>query len=54
LPAVFALEEGGKEAIVNGRMVGGDYVIEGTSPKYVLRLGDARAIASRHVTKARK
>jgi type IV secretion system protein VirB9 len=54
LPAVFALEEGGKEAIVNGRMVGGDYVIEGTSPKYVLRLGDARAIASRRVTKARK
>ena len=53
-PAVFALEEGGKEAIVNGRMMGGDYVIEGTSSKYVFRLGDARAVASRHVIKAHK
>jgi type IV secretion system protein VirB9 len=54
LPAVFALEEGGKEAIVNGRMMDGDYVIEGTASKYVFRMGDVRAIASRHVIKARK
>ena len=52
LPAVFALGEGGKEAIVDGRMVGSDYVIEGTSNKFVFRLGDARAVASRKMLKA--
>lgn len=52
LPAVFALTDDGEEAIVNGRMIGGDYVIEGTASKYVFRLGDARAIASRKTVHA--
>lgn len=54
LPAVFAIGEGGKEAIVNGRMIGNDYVIEGTSAKYRFRLGSATAVASRKPPKARK
>jgi type IV secretion system protein VirB9 len=47
LPAVFAIGDGGKEAIVNGRMIGADYVIEGISREYVFRLGDTEAVASR-------
>lgn len=47
LPAVFAESDKGGEAAVNGRMVGRDYVIEGTSRRYVFRLGEARAVASR-------
>jgi type IV secretion system protein VirB9 len=54
LPAVFAIGAGGKEAIVNGRMIGSDYVIEGTSKKYVFRLGDAVATASRKPVRAPK
>ena len=47
LPAVFALAEGGEESIVNGRMVGRNYVIEGTAKSYVFRLGELRAVATR-------
>ena len=54
MPAVFAVGDGGKEAIVNGRMMGGAYVIEGTSAKYIFRLGSASAVAIRKPVKARK
>jgi type IV secretion system protein VirB9 len=54
LPAIFAVDEGNRETIVNGRMVGGDYVIEGTAPRYVLRLGRARAVAVRRMIEQRK
>lgn len=54
LPAVFAIGEGGKEGIVNGRMVGADYVIEGTAPKYIFRRGEAQAVASRKIVRTRK
>ncbi|HLL31765.1 MAG TPA: TrbG/VirB9 family P-type conjugative transfer protein [Allosphingosinicella sp.] len=47
LPAVFAMAAGGEEAIVNGRMVGRDYVIEGIARRYVFRLGKDRAVATR-------
>ena len=53
LPAVFAVADGGEEAIVNGRMVGSDFVVEGTSSRYVFRLGDERAVANRRIVKAR-
>ena len=46
LPAIFAVENG-REAIVNGRMVGSDYVIESTAARYVFRLGKQRAEAIR-------
>ena len=52
LPAVFAMADG-KEAIVNGRIVGSDYVIEGTASRYVFRLGDERATASRRTVRTR-
>lgn len=47
LPAVFALGESGEESIVNGRMVGRDYVVEGAAGRYVFRLGEERAVATR-------
>ncbi|PAX06427.1 type VI secretion protein [Sphingomonas lenta] len=52
LPAIFAVDAGGREGLVNGRMVGGDYVIEGTARAYVFRLGKARAVATRRVPRA--
>ena len=47
LPAVFSIGEGGGEAIVNGRMVGRDFVVEGAARRYVFRLGEHRAVATR-------
>jgi type IV secretion system protein VirB9 len=47
LPAVFALADSGAEEIVNGRMIGKNYVIEGTAESYVFRLGELRAVATR-------
>lgn len=54
LPAVFAVGEGGQEEMVNGRMLGANYVIEGIFPKFVFRLGNAKAVASRSKIKVRK
>lgn len=45
LPAVFALAKGDKEQLVDGRMVGNDYVIEGSAQRYRFRRGDAVALA---------
>lgn len=47
LPAIFAIDERGHEALVNGRMVDGDYVIQGTAKRYVFRLGKVNARATR-------
>lgn len=47
LPAVFAVDRGGRESLVNGRMVGERYVIEGTAQRYVFRLGRSKAGAVR-------
>ena len=53
LPAVFAVEKDGREAIVNGRMVDGSFVVERIAPQFVFRLGKNRATASRRVRRAR-
>lgn len=53
LPAVFTMN-GGQEAVVNGRMVGNDYVIEGTASQYKFRFGAAEAVAVRHAARPRK
>lgn len=52
LPAIFAIDERGHEALVNGRMVDGDYVIQGTAKRYVFRLGKVNASATRMPLKA--
>ena len=47
LPAIFAIDDQDKQAIVNGRMVDGDYVIEGVARTYLLQRDKARAVAVR-------
>ncbi|WP_230771584.1 TrbG/VirB9 family P-type conjugative transfer protein [Sphingomonas sp. Leaf4] len=47
LPAIFADDGHGQDALVNGRMVDNAYVIEGTARRYVFRRGKRRAIAVR-------
>ncbi|HVF82552.1 MAG TPA: TrbG/VirB9 family P-type conjugative transfer protein [Sphingomicrobium sp.] len=54
LPAVFALQGRSKERLVNGRMVGDNFVIEGTADRYRFRFGDAAATAIRRVPMQRR
>lgn len=53
LPAIFALK-GRQEQLVNGRMVGNDYVIEGAALRYKFRYGKAEATAIRTMPKRRR
>ena len=53
LPAVFALN-GRQERLINGRMIGDDFVIEGASPRYKFRYGPAEATAIRQTPKQRR
>lgn len=52
LPATFAVDRRGREQLVNGRMVGERYVVEGIAPRYVFKLGRRGAAAVRIVPKA--
>lgn len=51
MPAIVSVGEDQSEALVNGRMVGNDYVIEGTAVRYKFRYGEAEAMAIRQPTK---
>lgn len=51
LPAIFAMNDGRNEQLVNGRMVGNDYVIEGAALRYKFRYGKAEATAIRTIPK---
>ena len=53
LPAVFAVEKDGREAIVNGRMVDGSFVVERIAAQFLFRLGKASAVASRRTQRRR-
>lgn len=50
LPAVYTVTRDKREAIVNGRMIDNDYIIETTSQRFIFRLGNAKAVATRRVT----
>ena len=54
LPAIFIVDEQGREAIVNGRMVDGEYVIEGTARRFIFRRGRPRAVATRKALRVRQ
>lgn len=54
LPAVYAVDEHGRETIVNGAMRGGLFVVDAVAPKYVFRSGSAQAVAVRQTPKRRK
>lgn len=47
LPAVYQVDAAGNEALVNGLMQDGAYVIEGVHPQLVFKRGRARATATR-------
>lgn len=47
LPAMFALDVAGKETMINGRMIGPSYVVEGVSARYVFRRDLKKAVAVR-------
>jgi len=51
LPATFAMNDGQHEQLVNGRMVGDDFVVEGAAVRYKFRFGAAEATAIRQVAK---
>ncbi len=53
LPAVTAIKDG-QESLVNGRMVGDHYVIEGVAMRYLFTYGDLTATAVRRSSKARR
>lgn len=51
MPAIVAIGDGQAETLVNGRMVGNEYVIEGTAERYKFRYGTAEAVAVRRPVK---
>jgi len=52
LPATFAVDRRGREQLVNGRMVGDRYIVEGIAPRFIFKLGRRNAAAVRIVAKA--
>lgn len=54
LPAIFVVEKDGHEAIVNGRMMGGDYVVERIAEQFVFRRGKQQVSAQRRSSGASK
>jgi type IV secretion system protein VirB9 len=51
LPAIFAMSDRNRERLVNGRMVGNSYVVEGTAARYRFRYGNDEATAIRQTPK---
>ena len=49
LPAVYTVDAAGREAIVNGAMRGGVFVVDAVAPRLVFRSGRLRATATRRV-----
>jgi type IV secretion system protein VirB9 len=47
LPAIYAIDDNGKETLVNGMMRDGRMVIDSVQPRLVFRIDDRRATASR-------
>lgn len=47
LPAIFRVEDNGQEAVVNGEMQDGLFVIEGVPQKLVFRVDEMKATATR-------
>lgn len=54
LPAIFAVDRGGEERLINGRVVEGTYVVEDVAERFVFRSGRARATATRRPVEAKR
>lgn len=52
IPAIYALDAQGKEALVNGAMRDGAFVVDGIAPRFVFRSGKRKATATREARKA--
>ncbi len=52
VPAIYAVDSQGKEALVNGAMRDGAFVVDAIAPLFVFRSGKRKAIATREVRKA--
>jgi type IV secretion system protein VirB9 len=52
VPAIFLLEQDGKEALANGGMRDGRYVVDGIAQRFVFRANGQVAYATRQVKKA--
>lgn len=54
IPAVFMINDQGGEVLINGAMRDGKYVIDLVADRFVFRLGDQKAMATRLIEKERK
>jgi type IV secretion system protein VirB9 len=54
IPAVFIIDAQGRDALVNGAVRGGRFVVDQIANQFIFRLGDQEARAYRHVIKVRK
>lgn len=54
VPAVFMVNDRGAEVLINGAMRDGRYVIDLIADRFVFRLGDQKATATRVIEKGRK
>lgn len=54
VPAVFMINDQGAEVLINGAMRDGKYVIDLVADRFVFRLGNQKATATRVIEKGRK
>ncbi len=54
IPAVFMINDQGKEVLINGAVRDGKYVIDLIADRFVFRLGNQQATATRVIEKGRK
>lgn len=54
IPAVYAVDSHGNEAIVNGAVREGAFVVDGIAPRFIFRSGKLKATAIRQTSKVRR
>lgn len=54
LPAIYAVDEAGRESLVNGAMEDGRYVIDGVADRYKFRIDNRSARATREKKRVRE
>jgi type IV secretion system protein VirB9 len=51
IPAIYAINEHGAEALVNGAMREGVFVVDAIAPRFIFRAGRRKAVAARQTAK---
>lgn len=54
IPAIFIVDDQGRESLINGAMRGDRYVVDGIGAKFIFRLGDEEAFAVRRLQRGGK